>query len=101
MKDVFVQISLFCENHTSISGQNCEILIIKAGDMNSNCYHLTVSAMKTIVVTTHSCDGFAVHKVKRRCSPQQYSAILTNNEILQSGIPCFVALRFNDALIIP
>ena len=38
-------------------GKPREILIIKARDMNSNRCHLTVSALKTIIVTTRSCDG--------------------------------------------
>jgi hypothetical protein len=30
--------------------------------MNSNCYHLTVSALKTIVLTNFFCDGLLFMK---------------------------------------
>lgn len=58
-----------CENRTSISGQNCEILTIKAGDTISNHCHLTVSALETIIVTTRSCDGLLFVKSNADIAP--------------------------------
>jgi hypothetical protein len=62
VKVVFVHITLYYENHTTgLSGPNCDIFIIKAGDTNNIQCHLTVSAFEIIAVTTCYCSYSQEH----------------------------------------